>query len=141
MCVPHVSFKHRIMFTVFKKLRYRIFFFFCKKLTNILLPLHEQQLYLHETRPFKRDNHYLPKLFCTMHASGRIFMRKLNISVVVLGSHTRVIYSSGHEIIETVGGTSVCLRSWRGSSFTSSSSSIFTIQFRACFSPLLPLPS
>lgn len=34
-------------------------------------------------------------------------MRNLNISVVVLGLHTQMIYSLVHEIIEIVEGTSV----------------------------------
>lgn len=80
---------------------------FCAKPTNILAVRCTNNGYICTWLDFKRDNHYLPKLFYTMHASGRIFMRNLNISVVVLGSHTQVIYSLVHEIIETVRGTVV----------------------------------
>lgn len=106
-CAQHVRF-FKISNSVYCNLYFRNMMLscFCAKPTNILAARCTNNGYICTWLDLKRDNHYLPKLFYTMHASGRIFMYNLNISVVVLGSHTQVIYSSVYEIIETAGGTS-----------------------------------
>lgn len=98
-------FKYRIVLAEICILKIRCYRVFAKP-TNILSRCTNNGYICMKLDP-KRDNHYLPKLFCTVHASGRIFMRNLNISVVVLGSHTQMSYSLVREIIETVEGTSV----------------------------------
>lgn len=96
----HAFFKYQIVFTVICILEIRYYRVFVKP-TNILAASCTNNDYICTWLDLKRDNRYPPKLFYTMHASGRIFMRNLNISVV-LGSHTQVINSPVHEIIETV---------------------------------------
>lgn len=83
-------------------LSHSFFFLSRAELTNITPAARVMAIFARSV-DVKRDKHRLPKLFYTVHASGRIFMRNLNISVVVLGSHTRMIYNPRHEIIETVG--------------------------------------
>lgn len=102
-----IFFKYQIVFTGNLYFRNTMLSCFCAKPTNILAARCTNNGYICTWLDLKRDNHYLPKLFYTMHASGRIFMRNLNISVVVLASHTQVIYSSVCEIIETAWRTFV----------------------------------